>query len=221
MVVQQKATTSARAAAPPKGQQPEPDPSLLKRRGRRPSTMTVTKVDGGGPPWRVSPSNFKPTIHISDDELVQCKKTFFDLDRDGSGSIESDEIAFMLRSLGLNPTDKEVANLINKYDHSKDGKIQLREFMQIYSQSDRPHLKPHPRADTKRQTKRLKPTSHTVAAGIDATQGSEEDFLDAYRAVRSARFKPRTCNHINPALAIHSLVRPTTSYSNPSHPVPS
>ena len=94
-------------------------------------------------------------LHISDGDLRRCKSIFFELDTDGSGAIDGEEIAFMLRSLGLNPTDKEVQTLIKKYDHSGDNMIQLREFVQMFAQG--------------------LDTMHT---------GMEEDFMDTYRAVR-------------------------------------
>ena len=55
---------------------------------------------------------------------------FFDMDRDGSGSIDAEELGMMLRSLGQNPTEKELDELIDSVDEGdKDGQIQLREFL--------------------------------------------------------------------------------------------
>jgi len=144
-------------SAKPASKKIEPEPSSHGRRGRRPSLL-VGKKDGsggmGGPTWSIKASGFKPMRKVTDEELAQCKKVFFELDRDGSGSIDSDEISFMLRSLGLSPSDDDVNLMIEKFDHSKDGKIQLREFVQMY------------------------------AAGLDTQHaGREEDFLDTYRAV--------------------------------------
>jgi len=83
------------------------------------------------PKWNMR--EYKVPRRVSDDELQRAKKIFFDLDRDGSGSIDADELAFMLRSLGQNPTDEEVHAMILEYDDGeKDGKIQLREFLQMY-----------------------------------------------------------------------------------------
>merc|ERR1711998_238518 len=87
-----------------------------------------------GPKWSVEVQAFKPLRSLTDNELAQAKKLFCDLDRDGSGSIESDEIMFMLRALGQNPTAEMVAALINKFDSGdRDGKIQLREFLAMYA----------------------------------------------------------------------------------------
>jgi len=85
------------------------------------------------PKW-VMDSDFKPPRKISDMELEAARKLFFELDRDGSGSIDADELGVMLRSLGQNPTDEEVQALIASVDDGdKDGQIQLREFLRLYA----------------------------------------------------------------------------------------
>jgi hypothetical protein len=68
--------------------------------------------------------------------LQAAKSMFFSLDRDSSGSIDAEELGLMLRSLGQNPTDAELEELINSVDGvdgEKDGKIQLREFLTLYA----------------------------------------------------------------------------------------
>jgi len=87
------------------------------------------------PKWSIHATNFKPAKTVSDQELDKAKKLFWDLDRDSSGSIESDELAFCLRALGQNPTKEGIKRLIAMYDDGeKDGKIQLREFLKMYSE---------------------------------------------------------------------------------------
>lgn len=62
------------------------------------------------------------------------KKMFFQLDTDGSGSLDKDEIGVMMRQLGQNPTDEELVDLIKSVDDDEtDGKIQLREFLTLYT----------------------------------------------------------------------------------------
>ena len=59
---------------------------------------------------------------------------FFELDRDGSGSIDAEELGMMLRSLGQNPTDEEIKELIASVDDEDgDGQLQL-PFLQLYTQ---------------------------------------------------------------------------------------
>ena len=86
------------------------------------------------PKWNVT--EYKPPRKISDKELEAARKMFFELDRDGSGSIDAEELGMMLRSLGQNPTEEELKDLIDSVDEGdKDGQIQLREFLKLYTQS--------------------------------------------------------------------------------------
>ena len=62
------------------------------------------------PKWTVD-ANFKPPRKISDRELEAARKMFFELDRDGSGSIDAEELGMMLRSLGQNPSEEELKEL--------------------------------------------------------------------------------------------------------------
>ena len=61
--------------------------------------------------WHVE-QEYKPQRKISDEELAAAKKMFFALDGDSSGSIDAEELGVMLRSLGQNPTEQELAELI-------------------------------------------------------------------------------------------------------------
>ena len=84
------------------------------------------------PKWTVS--EYVPPRKISDQELEMARKMFFELDRDGSGSIDAEELGMMLRSLGQNPTEEELKDLIDSVDDGdKDGQIQLREFLKLYT----------------------------------------------------------------------------------------
>jgi len=85
------------------------------------------------PKWNVT--EYQPPRKISDKELEAARKMFFELDRDGSGSIDAEELGMMLRSLGQNPTEEELVELINSVDDGDmDGQMQLREFLKLYTQ---------------------------------------------------------------------------------------
>ena len=78
------------------------------------------------PKWQVD-ADFKPPRKISDKELEAARKMFFELDRDGSGSIDAEELGLMLRSLGQNPSDEELHALIDSVDTGdKDGQVSER-----------------------------------------------------------------------------------------------
>ena len=54
-----------------------------------------------------------PARRLTDVELQAARRMFFDLDRDGSGSIEAEELGTMLRSLGQCPTDDECVRALD------------------------------------------------------------------------------------------------------------
>ena len=58
--------------------------------------------------------DYKPQRKITDEELTAAKKMFFQLDTDSSGSIEAEELGVMLRSMGQNPTEEQLKELIVK-----------------------------------------------------------------------------------------------------------
>ena len=117
-------------------------PAAQKGSGR--SRGRSSRDTGGGsrymrkddPKWTTN-ITFKPPKKIPDAMLQKAKTMFFSLDRDNSGSIDSDELGVMLRSLGQNPSDEELQALIDSVDgadgEAKDGQIQLREFLQLYA----------------------------------------------------------------------------------------
>ena len=72
--------------------------------------------------------------------MLLCTLTLFaaivQLDRDGSGSISAEELGAMMRGLGQNPSEEELQELIDSVDEGeKDGQIQLREFIKLYTMS--------------------------------------------------------------------------------------
>ena len=83
--------------------------------------------------WKVA-ERWAPPRPLSDKEMEAAKKMFFDMDTDGSGSIDADELGVMMRSLGQNPTEDELKQLIKSVDEGDcDGRIQLREFLTLYT----------------------------------------------------------------------------------------
>jgi len=85
--------------------------------------------------WNVA-QKWAPPRQLTLQELVACRKMFYDLDSDNSGSIDADELGSMMRTLGQDPTEEECKELIASVDdpHNPDGMIQFREFCVLYAQ---------------------------------------------------------------------------------------
>ncbi|KAK3317204.1 hypothetical protein B0T22DRAFT_164704 [Podospora appendiculata] len=64
----------------------------------------------------------------SEQELLNAFKVF---DQDGSGTISTEELRNVLRSLGENLTDAELDEMIQMADKNGDGHIDYQEFAQI------------------------------------------------------------------------------------------
>lgn len=54
-------------------------------------------------------------------------------DKDGGGSISSSELAAVMRSLGQNPTEEELKEMIADVDEDGNGEIDFEEFLQMMS----------------------------------------------------------------------------------------
>lgn len=92
------------------------------------------------PPACLCPQNMEAaklaSATLTDDELMMAKNAFFLTDKDGSGAIDRDELAMMIKSLGQNPTKHMIDEIMTEADGGADrdnnGKIELREFLQWY-----------------------------------------------------------------------------------------
>lgn len=52
-------------------------------------------------------------------------------DKDGNGTMNIRELGVAMRTLGLNPTEEELLNMVNEYDVDGNGKIDFFEFCKM------------------------------------------------------------------------------------------
>lgn len=58
--------------------------------------------------------------------ITEFKEAFSLFDKDGDGTITTKELGTVMRSLGQNPTEAELQDMINEVD--ADGKFYLKQF---------------------------------------------------------------------------------------------
>jgi len=69
------------------------------------------------------------------DEVADLFEMF---DRNGDGCVDRTEFALMMKSLGLNLTDRELVMFFDSMDDSGDGQLELKEFSDFLSTVARP-----------------------------------------------------------------------------------
>ena len=70
---------------------------------------------------------------ISKELIEEFKDSFQVFDKDGDGFITANELSSVMSSLGQNPTDSEIADMINEVDADGDGRIDFPEFLTMMS----------------------------------------------------------------------------------------
>ena len=66
---------------------------------------------------------------IIEDDIENYKEAFLEYDKDGSGNISIAELGTVMRTLGENPTEDELQDLINKFDEDGNNCIEFTEFL--------------------------------------------------------------------------------------------
>ena len=66
---------------------------------------------------------------LTADQIAEFKEAFSLFDKDGDGAITTKELGTVMRSLGQNPTEAELAQMIEEVDCDKNGTIDFPEFL--------------------------------------------------------------------------------------------
>ena len=66
---------------------------------------------------------------LTEDQIAEFAEAFRLHDKDGDGSITHKELGTAMRSLGQNPTDAELQDMINEVDSDSNGCIDFPEFL--------------------------------------------------------------------------------------------
>ena len=68
-------------------------------------------------------------------EVAMIKKAFAQFDKDGDGTVSSKELGNVMRNLGKNPTEEEIAEMIDEVDADQSGSIGLTEFCTLFAKA--------------------------------------------------------------------------------------
>ncbi|KAF9480290.1 EF-hand [Pholiota conissans] len=72
---------------------------------------------------------------ITEEELASYKDAFTSFDRDGDGTITTSELGTVMRSLGRNPTELELQEILKGVDKDQNGTIEFAEFVDLMGRS--------------------------------------------------------------------------------------
>ena len=68
---------------------------------------------------------------LTEEQIAEFKEAFSLFDKDGDGTITTKELGPVMRSLGQNPTEAELQDMINEVDADGNGTIDFPEFLAL------------------------------------------------------------------------------------------
>merc|ERR1712138_122418 len=68
---------------------------------------------------------------LTEEQIAEFKEAFPLFDKDGDGTITTKELGTVMRSLGQNPTEAELQDMINEVDADGNGTIDFPEFLSL------------------------------------------------------------------------------------------
>jgi len=71
----------------------------------------------------------KEAKDLTEEQVAEFKEAFAIFDKDGDGTVTSTEIKEVMKSLGQNPTDLELQEMIEEVDEDGNGSIEFDEFL--------------------------------------------------------------------------------------------
>ncbi|XP_063691175.1 calmodulin-A-like [Bolinopsis microptera] len=71
---------------------------------------------------------------LSDTQLADFKETFTLFDKNGDGTITTDELEVVMRSLGQDPTEEYLQATIAKVDANGNGSMEFDEFLELMTE---------------------------------------------------------------------------------------
>lgn len=69
------------------------------------------------------------TANFTDEQIQEYREAFNLFDKDGDGNISTPELLTVMRSLGHNPSQDDIMDMIKEVDKNGNGKIEFNEFL--------------------------------------------------------------------------------------------
>ncbi|XP_053384693.1 uncharacterized protein LOC123536689 [Mercenaria mercenaria] len=69
--------------------------------------------------------------NLTEEQTAELNEAFSLFDKDGDGTITVNELGTVMRSLGQNPTDADLQDMINEVDANGNGTIDFPEFLTL------------------------------------------------------------------------------------------
>lgn len=73
---------------------------------------------------------------IQEDKVQEYRQAFNLFDKDNDGIITTDKLGVLLRSLGHNPTELEISEMIEEIDHEGTGYVEFDDFLEVVMTKD-------------------------------------------------------------------------------------
>jgi len=74
---------------------------------------------------------------LSEEQISEFKEAFSLFDKDNDGTVTTHELGTVMRSLGQNPTEAELKDMINEVDADGNGTIDFPEFLTMMARKMR------------------------------------------------------------------------------------
>nr|XP_022334736.1 calcium-binding protein LPS1-alpha-like [Crassostrea virginica] len=69
--------------------------------------------------------------NLTEEQINDIKEAFLVFDKDGDGTVSTEELGEVMRSMGQNPTEKELLDMIAEVDVDGNGDVEFDEFLQM------------------------------------------------------------------------------------------